>query len=152
MITEQVITIVEDSKWPEDEKQDFYVYILENKLKLEGTDREVRRQVNRYMAFRKQNQNWTENNRKRLLEENEQLVRDIYTNYDDYADGPDKVIEAEEVLDEFMNNLSDVNRHTFQRIFLDGLMPEELAEEEGVARNAIDQRVHNIKKQIQGEV
>lgn len=153
MISEQVIAAVDKTKWDEDEKQDFYVFLLEQGIELEGTTTEILKQINKYMAFRKRNANFKESNRRRIHSENIDLLRDLYTEgLHQMAEDPAYRLEFGDNAAEILDNMSELNRRTLRALFLDGLTPEELAAEEGVERNAIDQRVHNIKRQFKGEI
>ena len=151
MISQQVMDIVYGTKWDEDIQQDFFLFLLENDIELTGTDREVRKQVNKYMANRMHNGNWVEDNRARLVDANKERIRSIYAQNAQYAEDPADILEQEENVKDMLAGLSDTNKRTLKKLYLDGLSPDELADEEGAARNAIDQRVHNIKKQILGE-
>lgn len=153
-ITQELMDAVESTAFSEDQKQDFYVWVLEQDegtLDLTQTPGRLKATVNKYMWNRAQNQKWVDDNRKRLIEDNEQLIRDIYCQHEEYAEDPSYIMEAEEELEGFLYGLSDTNRRTFERLYLDGLTPQELADEEGVDRNTINQRVHNIKQQLIGE-
>lgn len=155
LITREITDAVEATSFSEDQKQEFYVWLLEQDEELIDPDQSrssLRRTINQYMWNRAQNERWVENNRKRLLAEKEDEIRDMLTQRQKYAEDPMLLRINEEGVEEFLLNLSDTNRRTFDRLYLDGLTPEELASEEGVDRNAIDQRVHNIKKQLLGEV
>lgn len=84
-------------------------------------------------------------------ENSDEIIAALY-GPDDAAADPMEILMAEEEFADRIEGLSDTLKRVLQRIYLDGLTPEELAEEEGVARNAIDQRVHNLKKALKGEV
>lgn len=153
MISDEVIKAVDKTKWDEDEKQDFYVFLLEQGIELEGTTTDILKQVNKYMAFRKRNANFKELNRRRIHSDNIDLLRDLYTEgLRQMSEDPAYRLEFNDNAGTILDNMSDLNRRTLERLFLDGLTPEELAAEEGVDRNAIDQRVHNIKRQFKGEI
>lgn len=142
------IKIIMETNFSEDEKQDFLLQCVEEGLDFEGTPREIRRQVNTRMWNLARNQRWIDNNRERLLRENEQEIRDLYTQHEEYAEDPCELYEHEQQVEEFLASLSDTNRRTFEKLYLEGYTPEDLAFEEGCARNAVDQRVHNIKKLV----
>lgn len=146
---ETTVQIVMDTNFTEDEKQDFLLHCIEENLDFEGTPSEVRKQINTRMWNIARNERWKDDNRERLTRENEQEIRDIYSQHEEYSEDPSNLIEHEQELEGFLNSMSDMNRRTFERLYLDGLSPAELADEEGVERNAIDQRVHNIKKLVQ---
>lgn len=148
MISQQVIDAVEETSYTEDQKQAFYLYLLENDVELSEKNN-VKKLVSTWMWNRAKNERWIENNRERLRRENEDAIRDTFHQNEKYAADPAELYESEEYGVVVIDQLSDVQRNTFQKIFLDGYTPDELAAEEGVARNAIDQRVHTIKKLAQ---
>jgi RNA polymerase sigma factor (sigma-70 family) len=145
-ITQEIMDVVESFELNEDAKQDAYVKLLESEEK-EFTSTTHRDNYIRQLVFwTRSNEAAKEKNRARLLEDNQDLIRALYNSgNDEYAEDPVDIVEAEERMDAFLEILSDTYRRTFTRLYLDGLTPQEVADEEGVARNAIDQRVHNIK-------
>ena len=150
-ITQELMDAVDKSAFSEDLKQDFYVWVLEaedGSIDLDQKPGRLRATVNRYIWHMASNEKWKEENRLRLLQENEQTVRDLYTQNDEYAEDPADIVGLDQSMKEFLGTLSDTYRRTFEKLYLEGYTPEDLAFEEGVARNAIDQRVHNIKQLV----
>lgn len=148
-LTQDIIEVVEKATPDEDIRQDFYAQWLSLEDTPDMNDKNhLHNYIRQTLWWRRQNQINTEQNHARLIAENEQTIRDLYTDNTEYADDPSDLIEHEQQVQQFVDELSDTNRRTFTSLNLDGLTPEEHAEEEGVARNAIDQRVHNIKKLV----
>jgi DNA-directed RNA polymerase specialized sigma24 family protein len=145
-ITQEIMDVVESFELNEDAKQDAYVKLLESDQREFANNAHRDNYIRQLVFWTRNNESAKEDNRARLLEENQDLIRDLYNSgTDEFAEDPAAVIEAEERMDNFLEILSDTYRRTFTRLYLDGLTPQDLADEEGVARNAIDQRVHNIK-------
>jgi RNA polymerase sigma factor (sigma-70 family) len=147
-LTQDIIDVVEKFELNEDAKQDAYVKLLESELPDFETKTHRDNYIKQLVFWTRKNEESKLANRQRLIEENEREIRDIYSQHEKYAESPDNLIQHAQALDEFLEDMSDTNRRTFERLYLDGLTPDELADEEGVARNAIDQRVHNIKKLV----
>jgi len=144
-ITREMISFIEKQSWEEDLKQTVYLKILE------ATPVPVHHGwiVSLYRNA------WLDDMRKstrqkEILEENVGAVAENLGMRDTTSD-PYDVLEAAEELHSRAESLSPLYAYTMVRLFFDGLTPEELAAEEGVDRNAIDQRVHNIKKALKGE-
>jgi len=146
-ITREIMDVVEGFELDEDAKQDAYVKLLESAVDFKFSDTAHRDNYIRQLVYwTRTNSSSKENNRKRIEEENAGALRDTYnSDKDEFSADPAEVIAAAERMDGFLEMLSDTHRRTFEKLYLDGLTPQEVADEEGVARNAIDQRVHNIK-------
>lgn len=146
-ITQEVMDVIEGFELDEDAKQDAYIKILEADDFPDFTSKTHRDNYIRQLVFwTRKNEYNKEANRRRIIDENEREIRDLYAQYEEFAEDPSNILQHEQELNTFLEDLSDTHRRTFERLYLDGLTPAELAAEEGVARNAIDQRVHNIKK------
>ena len=148
-LTKEIIEVVESFELDEDAKQDAYVKLLESELPEFTTDAHRDNYIRQLVFWTRKNEQAKQSNRQRILEENEETIRDIYCQNAEYDDDPADLVELEQELEEFLDTLSDTHRRTFEKLYLEGYTPEDLAFEEGVARNAIDQRVHNIKKLVQ---
>lgn len=148
-LTKEIIEVVEKFELDEDAKQDAYVKLLEADELPEFSSKAHHDNYIRQLVFwTKKNEESKHQNRARIVEENADEIRDLFCQNEEYAEDPSVLLEYEQTIEEFLSSLSDTNRRTFEKLYLEGYTPEDLAIEEEVDRNAIDQRVHNIKKLV----
>ena len=152
-LTQEIIDIAESRKWDEDIRQEVYLVLLESEDLVPPKDKDhLKNFLNKVYHLVLKNMKFKNDNRARLLIENEDTIRaNLHREIDGFAADPCDIHAAVEGMQGRLEDLSYLNRQTLQRLYLDGLTPDELAAEEGVERNAIDQRVHNIKKILKGE-
>lgn len=148
-LTKEIIDFVQRQVkygWDEDIAQDLYIEIMEHPDESIGTG----------WVYQKYQWMWRDRARKekRRLEILDEIGEQAANmrGPDEYADDPMDLLEFEEEVRDRLRGMSDTLLRTAEYIYLEGLTPDEAAAKEGIARNAIDQRVHNIKKQLRGEV
>ena len=141
-IRERVEKIVRDEDW----RQDIYLKLLEMPEPTEAPSHGQLTIMYRNLLI---DSDRVRRRREEILEENNSDVA-CALGFGTQADDPAEVLQLKEKIVERLLSLSELQKRTLERLFLDGLTPEELAAEEGVERNAIDQRVHTIKTQLRG--
>lgn len=147
-ITPHMIKYCEKHFKDDDLRQDLYVKLLEMDEPDEWDDNWLTRMYTNLRI----DQRRKEMRRREILTEFRDLVASSTTGHTGVAPDPADVLEHEEEMNQRLEELSDMQLNTLNELYFEGLTPEELAEKEGVARNAIDQRVHNIKKALKGEI
>ena len=140
-----MIDYAEAQPWDNDLRQDLYVKLLEMDDKEINTD---------YLSRAYTNMNTD----KMRVESRRREIEDESIHYiclslgwsDLVADPMDQMIAHEEISMK-LKELSPLLRATLERVVIDGVTPEEMAEEEGTSANVIYQRVHQAKAILRGE-
>jgi DNA-directed RNA polymerase specialized sigma24 family protein len=143
-VTQEIMDVIESMKVSEDERQDFYVHVLE----MDEPDgiKDMGQFLRKRMYNLSNNARWVESNRKRILEEHADDIRDLYgKGDDDYDPGPEEQYIREEIIEERLKLLSPLLEAT-ARMLLTGSTIEEIAKAEGMDTNAVYQRLHQIRK------
>jgi DNA-directed RNA polymerase specialized sigma24 family protein len=136
--------MVRRRRWDEDYLQDLYVEILERKEPVTLAWFIMRYPLLVLDSKRK------EFNRQEILKEMTDKAAGMLGD-DEYYEDPADLLEHEQEVFNKLRDMTTTQLRTLGYLYLDGLTPEETAAKEGVERNAIDQRVHNIKRQLKGE-
>jgi len=150
-LTQQIMDVVDSTKWPDDMKQDFYVRWLENE---EGPTFEnvyqIKSYCNQYLHNLKRNDNRLTRNRVRLeLENHEQIVRNLAL--DDHPDDPAEIVEAEEQILINLLSLSAVLKDTLIQYYIEGCTPEEIAKTNGENVEAVRKRITRARNLLKGQ-
>lgn len=148
--TQEVIDIVEAINVDEDIKQDFYVRWLASPEPngIFDTREHLENFINNALSWMLKNSTRDEDNRRRLLLDNEDTVRA----WADNGQSPDPldVMLAEELRDELIGNLSDIERDIYSRILGEGQTYKEVANDLDMSVHAVEQHVYRIKKRSNG--
>lgn len=89
-----------------------------------------------------------EDRRAELLRDNREAVLMGFPQ--EQGDSPEAVVEAEESLEKKLKELSPLLRATLERTAIDGVTPEELAEEEGSDVKAVYERIRVARNILRG--
>lgn len=151
-LTQEMMDIVEDLKIDEDLKQDLYLEILESDREPKdfSSKKHLKAYVLSYYGYLRANRQKVEANRRRILAENEETVRDTYTGNSNEADDPYDILAAADGVEDRLDGLSPLLRTTLESVVLDGRTPEEVAAVEGTTANVIYKRIHDAKRILQG--
>ena len=148
-LTEKVMYIVENTSYSEDEKQKFYVAWLEMEEPVIVQPINLEYYIKVRMSNMAKNAAWTKRNRKRLLEENKEIVRKEL-GLDGTSDDPADIVQANAWVEGKLKLLTELQLATLIAQ-MQGLTYAEIAAEEGTTENVIYQRIHQAKKQLRGD-
>lgn len=143
-ITTQITEVVEN-RFAGDFKQDLYIKILE--LVGETPTFETNEDINKWLSSLASNQyrndTFQDGNRLRLMEENEDTIRNLY-GYNDVADDPLDILLADGLEDSILKGLSELETDIYSRV-QNGLSYEAIGEEFGMTYKAVQVTMSRIK-------
>ena len=150
-ITEQVLDYIE-SEFTGDLRQDLYVKILElpGDIPTFEAPLDLEKWVSKIAGNLYKNDRWTENNRARILENNEEDIRDVY-DYNSTADDPLDIVLADELRGQIMAGLSDLECDIFQRIMGRNENYKEVATALSMTEEAVRKHMSRIKRKFNGK-
>lgn len=149
-LTQEIIDIVENTNLPEDIRQDFYVSWLESSEK-EFEDKDyLKKYINAALHNDLVNMRAKDTNRRKLEEENDDLIRNTY-GYNDVGADPLDVLLAEELEDEMIGSLSDLEKEIYARVLGNGVPYKDVASELNMSEEAVRQHVSRIKRKFNGK-
>ena len=148
-ITEQVMGIVEKTKWPEDVKQDFYLHWLESDEELPElvNEHQTRAYINTYLNNMNKNTKKVESNRARLRFENhDEIIKNLGLLNE--PDDPQYEAEVDEDIVIKLNGLSAVLRDTLIQYYVEGRSPEAIAALGNENVEAVRKRITRARNQL----
>lgn len=150
-LSDRVISIIESMKHVnEDAKQDLYVKWLEQEGTLEGkSDSDIRSMASLYAWNIQSNENFKENNRRRLEDENAETIQNMF-NMNDFEPDPMDVLEGEQEFERKLKLLSPLLEGTLELVN-QGFNSSEIAEHYGCSENTVYQRLWQAKAILEGE-
>jgi len=151
-LTNQIIDVVEATKWPEDEKQDFYLRWLEDDEAPEFESvHQIKSYCNQYLNNLKRNTDKKARNRVRLeVDNHDTIVNELGLGGED--DDPALLAEAEEQILIKCLSLSAVLLNTLKMYYIEGRSPEEIAKTGNENVEAVRKRITRARNLLQGEV
>lgn len=96
------------------------------------------------------NDKWKEDNRARILEANEEDIRDVY-DYNSSAADPLDMIVAEELENELLGNLSDLEKEIYTLVLGQGVPYKAVALKLHMSEAAVRKHVSRIKAKFNGK-
>jgi DNA-directed RNA polymerase specialized sigma24 family protein len=135
----------EKQPWDDDLRQDLYVKLLGMEDKVIDTN-----YLSRMYTNLRNNDKRNEERRAELISEHAEDIMLAFSLDEPAMDPLDIMIQEEEVENK-LKELSPLLRATLERVVVDGVSPEDLAEEEGTSANVIYQRVHEAKRRLTDE-
>jgi len=146
-VTTQIMNAVED-RFEGDFKQDLYIKIMElEDDKAFETDEDLQKWLSTLAKNQYGNDTWVEQNRQRLMEENDSTIRDTY-GYNDTAADPLDIILAEELEDTMLASLSDLEMDIYARVLGNGVPYKDVAKELDMSEEAVRKHVSRIKRKF----
>jgi DNA-directed RNA polymerase specialized sigma24 family protein len=150
-LTDTIIEYIE-GRLAEEFKQDIYIKILEMEGELPEFESptDMGKWMTRLVQNHYGNVKFMEDNRARLMEENDDLIRSLYGYNEENCDPLDELLALEE-MEERINSLSPLLRDTFEAYYVEGRTPEEIAELTGDGIEAVRKRITRARDKVKGD-
>lgn len=145
-LTPEVIKYVEKLRMDDDMKQELYLHLLEYEVEVETGFPKYVYEVHKNL---RNNTRWKEGNRRRLEQENEDIIRDTFY-ADNQAADPAEILEMEEDMQTRLGGLSDLLQERMEQHYVDGLTINEMAELSGDSPDAIYKQLQRGRDILKG--
>lgn len=134
-----------------DFQQDLFVHLLEIDAPEFETKDDCEKWINIVIKNLKGNTLHKEYNRAKLMEENEDFIRDIY-GYNNQAEDPMEILQAEELETELLGSLTELEKDIYGMVIAANLCTyKEAAEVLHITDGALRQHITRIRRKFNGK-